>query len=207
MELRPDRGGRITSLRLDGEELLDQGIGVDQPTAEGFVEGGAFGWDEMVPNLEPTDVLPDHGEAWRLPWDVLGEGRMRCSGRLVPWQLERQIELGESVEVSYLYTNAGSKPHDAFWCAHPLFKYEPVLGLDLDEGTSTKLFMPKATVDRVRLRRVEVSWDPLLSPDVAIWMCNGDLGGYRQIAVEPSWTRESFGPGETYSWWLRIAAL
>src|SRR5690348_1179128 len=49
---RPERGGRITSLRLDGEELLDQGIGVDQPTAKGFVDGGAFGWDEMVPNLE-----------------------------------------------------------------------------------------------------------------------------------------------------------
>jgi hypothetical protein len=59
MEVRPERGGRITSLRLDGEELLDHGIGVDQPTAEGFVEGGAFGWDERVPKLEPTATLFD----------------------------------------------------------------------------------------------------------------------------------------------------
>ena len=132
---------------------------------------------------------------------------MRCTGRLVPWRLERQIELGESVDVRYLYTNVGDRHISAFWCAHPLFKYEPVLGLDLAEGTSTKLVMRKASIDRVRLRRVEVSWDPFLSPDVAIWMCNGDLGGYRQIAVEPSWTRESFPPGETYSWWLRISAL
>src|SRR3989441_3731075 len=66
LEVRPERGGRITSLRLEGEELLDQGIGVDQPSAKGFVEGGAWGWDEMVPNVNETDALPDHGEAWRL---------------------------------------------------------------------------------------------------------------------------------------------
>src|SRR2546430_17245920 len=74
IEVRPERGGRITSVRLDGEELLDQGIGVDQPTANGFVEGGAWGWDEMVPNVEPTETLPDHGEAWRLPWGVTRRG-------------------------------------------------------------------------------------------------------------------------------------
>ena len=86
----PERGGRIASLRLDGEELLDQGIGVDQPTAKGFVEGGAWGWDEMVPTLEPTDTLPDHGEAWRLPWSEVMESSsrslMQCSGRVLPWQ-------------------------------------------------------------------------------------------------------------------------
>src|SRR5438105_6531540 len=71
LEVRPERGGRITSLRLDGEELLDQGIGVDPPTADTFVEGGAWGWDEMVPNVEATAELPDHGEAWRLPWHVV----------------------------------------------------------------------------------------------------------------------------------------
>ena len=36
LEVRPDRGGRITSLRLHGDELLDQGIGVDEPEAEDF---------------------------------------------------------------------------------------------------------------------------------------------------------------------------
>ena len=70
LESRPERGGRITSLRLDGEELLDQGIGVDQPTAKGFVEGGAWGWDEMVPNVEETDTLPDHGTIPVLLCDV-----------------------------------------------------------------------------------------------------------------------------------------
>ena len=218
MEIRPERGGRITSLRLDGEELLDQGIGVDQPTAEGFVEGGAFGWDEMVPNLDATDTLPDHGEAWRLPWDVLANGRMRCRGRLVPWELERGVELGGSVQVRYAYKNVGGEPHAAYWCAHPLFKYEPGMEVGapvprlLPEGTSTKVFLGRGSIDRVSLRwpsgtGIEFGWDARVTPDVAVWMCNGDLGGYRQIAVEPATASPVLAPGETLRWGLRIRAL
>jgi galactose mutarotase-like enzyme len=212
VEIRPERGGRITSLRLDGEELLDQGIGVDQPTANGFVEGGAFGWDEMVPNLEPTDKLPDHGEAWRLPWEVLEEGHMRCRGRLVPWELDRSIALGSSVEVAYKYTNVGDEPHAAYWCAHPLFKYEAGMPVGVPvpppaEGTSTKMYLPRASADQIRVGRVEMSWDPSVTPDVAIWVCNGDLGGYRQIAVEPATASPLLAPGASLRWGLRIRAL
>jgi len=81
-------------LKLRGEELLDQGVGVDDGAASDFVAGGAWGWDEMVPNVAATDTLPDHGEAWRLPWEVVGPGVMRCRGQLVPWELERSISLG-----------------------------------------------------------------------------------------------------------------
>lgn len=218
LEARPERGGRIVSLRLDGEELLDQGIGVDEPTAKGFVEGGAFGWDEMVPNLEETDALPDHGEAWRLPWDVLATGYMRCRGRLVSWELTRRVELGDAVEVRYVYRNVGSEPHAAYWCAHPLFRYEAGMEVGADvprelaEGASTKVVLPRGSVDRVSLRwpsgaGVKVGWDPSLTPDVAVWMCNGDIGGYRQVAVEPATASPVLAPGERLSWWLRISAL
>lgn len=212
VEIRPERGGRITSVRLDGEEILDQGIGVDQPTADGFVEGGAFGWDEMVPNLEPTAVLPDHGEAWRLPWEVLEDGVMRCTGRLVPWRLERRISLGESLQASYVYTNVGDRAHTAYWCAHPLLRYRSDMEISVDvprpaDGHSHKVFLARGSVDHVRLGRVVVRWDASLAPDVAVWVCNGALGGYRQVAVEPSWTRPDLAPGQTYSWWLRIDPL
>ena len=207
LEARPERGGRITSLRLDGEELLDQGIGVDQPTARDFVEGGAFGWDEMVPNLEPTAELPDHGEAWRLQWEVLGPGWMRCRGRLVPWELERRIALGRSVDIEYVYRNVGASAHAAFWCAHPLFQYEPVMDVEVEEGASTKLYLPRGSIDHVRLRRIELRWDSSLTPDVAVWMCNGDLGGYRQVAIEPATASPMLEPGGTLSWWLRISPL
>jgi hypothetical protein len=212
MEIRPERGGRITSLRLDGEELLDQGIGVDQPTAQGFVEGGAFGWDEMVPNLEPTATLPDHGEAWRLPWEVLRGGAMRCRGQIVPWQLERTIELSRSVHVAYVYTNLGERPHHAYWCAHPLFVYEPGMRVSVPlppvpEGSSTKLYFVRGGVDHVELGRIRLRWDPLVTPDMAVWICNGDLGGYRQIAVEPATASPLLQQGGSLSWWLEISPL
>jgi galactose mutarotase-like enzyme len=218
----PERGGRVASLRLDGEELLDQGIGVDQPTAKGFVEGGAWGWDEMVPNLEPTDTLPDHGEAWRLPWEIVARSAdsigMSCTGRLVPWRLGRRIFLGQRVEVFYRYTNAGDEPHHAYWCAHPLFKYEPGMEIgarvsdELAEGSSVKTFLPEGAVDHVTLgwrsgKRIDVSWDAFLTPRVAIWMCNGDLGGYRQVAVEPATAAPMLAPGTSMTWWLQIRPL
>jgi hypothetical protein len=241
--LRPERGGRITSLRLAGDELLDQGIGVDDPAAGGFVAAGAWGWDEMVPTVEPRPypgqgmwaglALPDHGEAWRLPWSVLEETAasvaMLCSGVVLPWSLERRIELDDrAVRVEYVYRNQGQQSLYAYWCAHPLFRYEVgmeigVAGGDalanLAEGTSTKRFLRRGSVDRVRLRwtsgaEVEMVWNPDVTPYVGIWACNGDLGGYRQIAIEPA-TGGGDGPhlavpppllqpGGELRWWLEI---
>jgi galactose mutarotase-like enzyme len=227
----PERGGRIASLRLDGEELLDQGIGVDQPTAKGFVEGGAWGWDEMVPNVEATDALPDHGEAWRLPWSIVATGNnslgLSCEGKVVPWRLGRQIFLEQGVSVRYRYTNNGAQPHYAYWCAHPLFKFEPQMEVSVPvprvpEGSSAKVFLPKGSVDRVALRwasgtALELVWDPVLTPYLGIWICNGDLGGYRQIAIEPATGGNDrpdpaappplLAPGESFEWWLQIRAL
>ncbi len=106
MEIQPERGGRITSLLLGGEELLDQGIGVDDPNALGFVAAGARGWDEMVPTVDAARYpglgpyegisLPDHGEAWRLAWMVINETTMEVAGRVLPWRLTRRIALTDS---------------------------------------------------------------------------------------------------------------
>jgi galactose mutarotase-like enzyme len=230
---RPERGGRITSLRLDGEELLEQGIGIDDPGAAGFVAGGAFGWDEMVPTVDATGTLPDHGEAWRLPWQVGATTDasvfMRCTGRVVPWELSRRIELdGPRVRVSYVYTNRGSSAHHAYWCAHPLFKFEGGMEIGvpggsrlagLEEGASEKLFLLPASVDRVRLgwrsgAAIELAWDVSVTPYVGVWVCNGDLGGYRQVAIEPatggfdrpdsSERAPWLWPGEELKWWLEV---
>lgn len=227
--LRPERGCRITSLRLRGEEMLDQGIGVDQPGAEDFVEGGAFGWDELVPNLEAAGALPDHGEAWRLPWEVLEQSsrsiRARARGRMLPWELERRIEVGETVRLTYVYKNVEGPPHRAFWCAHPLFRYEVGMTIgvpgggplgSLAPGTSTKVFLEPGAVDRATLRwpsgtSIELRWDSTSTPYTGIWACNGDLGGYRQVAIEPATAGGHAGDeaplleaGATLEWWLEV---
>jgi hypothetical protein len=241
MEVRPERGGRITSLRLAGDELLDQGIGVDEPAAEGFVDGGAWGWDEMVPTITPCPYpspsawagaeLPDHGEAWRLPWAVLAATAssmdMECAGVRLPWLLRRRIDLGaRTVRVEYAYLNRGPHPLLAYWCGHPLFRYEPgmLAGAfdlipDLPSGTSAKVHIPPGSTASMRLAwrsgsAVEVAWDPSVNPYVAIWACNGDLGGYRQIAIEPATGGNDrpdpaappplLEPGEELRWWLEI---
>jgi galactose mutarotase-like enzyme len=233
LEVRPERGGRITSLRLDGHELLDQGIGVDQPTAEGFVEGGAWGWDEMVPTVEATESLPDHGEAWRVPWSVVSAGEaacaMRAEGRVLPWRLDRTIELGEVVRVSYVLANTGPDAIPGFWSAHPLFRYEAGMEIDvggarlmsLAEGKSGKFFLPPGEVDQARLRwksgvGVEIAWDREVAPYCGVWICNGDLGGYRQVAIEPATgggdrpdsdqPSPQLQPGDTPRWWVELRA-
>ena len=138
LEVLPERGGRITSLRLRGDELLDQGIGVDDPSASDFVVGGAQGWDEMVPNVEAFGLLPDHGEAWRVPWVVEEQGPssvvMSCRGRVLPFELRRRIEVGERVRVDYMYRNAGTELHLAYWCAHPLFRFEEGMEIAVPGG-------------------------------------------------------------------------
>src|SRR6266699_867314 len=115
----------------------DLGIGVDQPTAEGFVNGGAWGWDEMVPTVEATGSLPDHGEAWRVPWEVVtsdeSECVMRAEGHAVSWRLERRLQLGDVVRASYSLSNAGATEIPGYWCAHPLFRYEA--GMEIDIGS------------------------------------------------------------------------
>ena len=233
MEIKPERGGRITSLRLRGEELLEQGIGVDDPSAAGFVEGGAQGWDEMVPNVDATESLPDHGDAWRLAWTVDEAAddsvSMRCAGRVVPWELERRIELGDArVRVSYVYTNRGAEAHYVYWCAHPLFRFEQGMQIGLEggvelaqlaPGSSTKFFLPMGSVDRVRLgwksgSTIELAWDADLTPYVGVWVCNGDLGGYHQVAIEPATGGNDrpdpaeppplLQPGQQFAWWLEV---
>src|SRR3989475_2589196 len=209
MEVRPERGGRITSLRLAGEELLDQGIGVDDHSAEGFVAGGAWGWDEMVPNVEAGRYpgpgpfegveLPDHGEAWRVAWTVIDDSTLECRGRLLPWRLRRGIVLGDSaLRLNYTYSNVGDAPLYAYWCSHALFRYEDDLEVNvgrelhrLGVGESRKVFLRRGAIDRAILRwqsgaAVEFAWDPSVTPYVGVWVCNGALGGDPQIAIVPA---------------------
>lgn len=241
LEVSPERGGRITSLRLGGEELLDQGIGVDDPAADGFVAAGARGWDEMVPTVDPLPYpaasawagieLQDHGEAWRLPWAVTAEtaasATMECSGLQLPWRLERRIELRDrEVHVDYAYRNCGTHPLFAYWCSHVLFRYEPGMAVEgverfapPREGTSSKLHLPPGSSSSALLSwgsgsAVEIAWDSSLTPYVGVWACNGDLGGYRHIAIEPATGGNDhpdpaappplLPPGEELRWWLEI---
>ena len=89
----------------------------------------------------------------------------------------------------------------------------------LARGTSRKIFVAKGSIDRVRLAwpsgmAVELAWDSALTPYVGIWVCNGDLGGYHHVAVEPATGGRDrpdpeapppfLKPGEELRWWLEV---
>jgi galactose mutarotase-like enzyme len=157
---------------------------------------------------------------------------MSCEGRVAPWGLSRRIDLLEtSVRVSYVYTNLGPAAHLAYWCAHPLFRFE--IGMEigvpggrelshLAHGTSAKVLLPRGAIDRARLgwasgAAIEVAWDAEVAPYVGVWVCNGDLGGYQQVAIEPATGGNDrpdpaappprLGPGESLQWWLEVRNL
>jgi galactose mutarotase-like enzyme len=237
MEIQPEHGGRIISLRLAGEELLDQGIGVDDPSQAGFVAAGARGWDEMVPCVDASRYpgpgpfegveLPDHGEAWRLPWTVLDDATLECAGRVLPWRLRRRVDLGEhAVRLTYSYRNDGTEPLLAYWCAHPLFRYEAEMSVEVagdlprpEPGKSRKVFLRRGSVDHARLQwrsgaAIDISWNLQVTPYVGVWVCNGDLGGYHHIAIEPATGGGDrphlavppplLAPGEKLDWWVEV---
>src|SRR5712691_9899243 len=237
MDIQPERGGRIISLRLAGEELLDQGIGVDDPSQAGFVAAGARGWDEMVPCVDASRYpgpgsfegveLPDHGEAWRLRWTAIDDATLECAGRVLPWRLRRRVVLGErAVRLTFAYRGDGAEPLLAYWCAHPLFRYEEDMQVDAgspvprpEAGASRKVFLRRGQADSARLEwrsgsAIEIAWDKRLTPYVGVWVCNGDLGGYRHIAIEPATGGGDrphlavppplLAPGEELAWWLEV---
>jgi hypothetical protein len=61
---------------------------------------------------------------------------------------------------------------------------------------------------------IEIAWDLSLTPYLAIWACNGNLGGNRQIAIEPATGGNDhpdpaappplLEPGDELRWWLEI---
>jgi galactose mutarotase-like enzyme len=158
---------------------------------------------------------------------VVDGSTMECSGRVLPWKLRRTIALSDSaVRFDYVYINAGDAPLFAYWCAHPLFRYEPDMHVEVggdvsrpETGKSRKVFLRRGSVDHARLEwgaglGIEIGWDAGVTPYVGLWICNGDLGGYRQIAIEPATGGADrphlaappplLGPGEELEWWLEV---
>lgn len=93
------------------------------------------GWDEMLPTVAMTQLpdgtrLPDHGEAWRVPWAVLhADGRTvsaRVRLRSLPLQLTRAVRvLPDALRLDYQCRTFGHRKVPVLWAAHPLFAAPP----------------------------------------------------------------------------------
>ncbi len=143
LTLMPALGGKISSLRVHDHELLQTPLHPYAPRTHsmGFAEGDASGWDECLPSVSECSVVtesgeafvPDHGDLWRIPWQVLEEtddsATLRATCFSLPLQLTRsvilsQVTSGWRLQLLYSLTNLGQTAVPWAWAAHPLFTSE-----------------------------------------------------------------------------------
>ena len=149
LTILPAFGGKVASLRAGSHELIHAPLhpyperNDDLPfNAAGFDEGDAGGWDECLPSVaactvqtaEGAAAIPDHGDLWRLTWQVIEEtpdsATMRARCFSLPLELTRTILIAETAQgwrlhLLYSLANVGESPLPWSWAAHPLFRCQP----------------------------------------------------------------------------------
>jgi galactose mutarotase-like enzyme len=143
LTLIPALGGKLSSLRVGPHELLQAPLHpyAHRTRTMGFDEGDASGWDECLPSVGKCEVdtpggkahVPDHGDLWLLPWEVVSaapdSATMRVSCFSLPLELTRTLILSETAKgfrLSIVYTvvNSGAYSVPWSWVSHPLFVSE-----------------------------------------------------------------------------------
>lgn len=143
LTLIPALGAKFSSLKVGQVELLQAPLNpyALRTKTMPFDEGDASGWDECLPSVAECKVdtqagpahIPDHGDLWRLSWEVLSttsdSASLRATCVSLPLQVSRTLFLREAAtgwRLSLIYTvaNSGSVPVPWSWAAHPLFVTE-----------------------------------------------------------------------------------
>ncbi|HUX45954.1 MAG TPA: hypothetical protein VMV57_14490 [Terracidiphilus sp.] len=152
----PQLGGKIASLRLGGRELLQAPLAPLAPRTPTmpFDASDASGWDECLPSVAACSVstsggtaeVPDHGDLWRVSWQVLrssaDSATLRGECLSLPLRMDRALRLavtenGYRLSLSYTVTNLGAHPAPWSWAAHPLFVAEPGDTIQLPASVTT----------------------------------------------------------------------
>lgn len=156
VELVPELGGKVASIRIRGHELLQAPLATPSPRTQtmGFDEGDASGWDECLPSVAACTVetagglaaVPDHGDLWRVAWDVVqadaASVTLRGACFSLPLTVERKLTLRETAQgwrlhADYKVTNTGSDAAPWSWAAHTLYATEAGDAIELPETLTT----------------------------------------------------------------------
>lgn len=134
----PELGAKIASLLYKPQnfEVLFQSKDTVYavPTyGAAFAEYDTSGADEMFPTIDPCQYpypdyvgapIPDHGELWSIPWQVLEKGEgltTEVKGVALPYVFRRSITLqGSRIHMEYKVSNTGVKPLYGLWAFHGL---------------------------------------------------------------------------------------
>jgi galactose mutarotase-like enzyme len=143
VKILPHLGGKIASIQLNNRELLQAPLSppAHRTHTMPFDAGDASGWDECLPSVGECIVqsgaesraIPDHGDLWRVEWNVLSSSSssavLEADCFSLPLSLRRTLELiedqaGWHLHLHYELTNTGNHPAPWSWAAHPLFAAE-----------------------------------------------------------------------------------
>ena len=133
--LAPELGGRIVSLvdRATGREALwssGEHAHTAHPPGTGFDAVFAGGWEELVPNDAPERRggrdLPDHGELWTTPLEVIaqdaGAVELRGTLPLTGLQVGKRVAAGDELAVTLTLHNPGPEPVELELKLHPALR-------------------------------------------------------------------------------------
>lgn len=140
----PEEGGRITSF-FDTESRTEFLL---QPSEsyvrrkplgpwDRFENSACAGIDDCLPSVgscgqdTPGGPIPDHGDFWRLRWDVVyspgsNSASMAATGYSRQLLFEKQLILHDSsLEIRYRIRNIADTPVPFLYALHPLFAVDP----------------------------------------------------------------------------------
>lgn len=172
----PLLGGKIASIVAKGHQLLQAPLAPYAPRTRtmAFDEADASGWDECLPSVVACTVqtvagpasIPDHGDLWRVPWQLVNSSPMCATFRAacfsLPLELQRtttlvQTHQGWCLRADYTVSNTGSSPTPWSWAAHPSFTAEPGDVLFLPDSIR-RLRLAGSNRNRLGLADTQVSW-------------------------------------------------
>jgi hypothetical protein len=169
----PEAGGKIVSLydRRTGREWLvtpkQSNAFRAWPYGTEYNRNQCGGWDEMIPTIVACPYpgegvyertpLPDHGEAWTLPWKELesddGEIALEFNGQALPYRLRRTLSLDDdALRLAYTLDCLGDASLAYLWAAHPQFACDP----------GATIVLPDQVADVINVLPTE--WGPEFGP-------------------------------------------
>ena len=185
LTMLPALGGKISSLRVNGHELLQAPLNPyrSRTPSLSFAESDAGGWDECLPSVAACRIetpagpveIPDHGDLWGVPWQILQTSedsatlRVQCSS--LPLELTRSAILSSSssgwrLNLLYSLTNLGTHPVPWSWSAHPLFAVDAGDRISLPQEVQS-LRIENSAGDRFGADAVTAAWPVASSPSGA----------------------------------------
>ncbi len=153
----PKTGAQITSLMdFGGHEYLSSGISQrpdNLPLYAPFNDGGLGGIDDCLPavaaDIYPNEpgigwAIPDHGEVWQRPWQVIASSYkeliVSIESTRLPYTFVRHMRVyGATFEIDYQLINHGKYDLPIVWASHPLFVATPNMTIDFVNNGNLKV--------------------------------------------------------------------